>query len=65
MKGLVPRYVNITYTGYTPSGEKIERVVSDMHARVFQHEYDHIDGILYPHRIKDLKYFGFIEAITS
>ncbi|MDH5300119.1 MAG: peptide deformylase [Gammaproteobacteria bacterium] len=59
MNGIVPRYRQIRYWGLNERGEKIEREVSDFHARVFQHEYDHLDGILYPMRIEDLADFGF------
>jgi peptide deformylase len=59
MRGLVPRYRHIHYQGYTPHGELIERAVRGFHARVVQHEVDHLDGILYPLRITDLSQFGF------
>ena len=51
LTGLVPRYKKIRYTGVTPDGEKIDRVASGFHARVVQHEVDHLDGILYPYRM--------------
>lgn len=51
LTGLVPRYKKIRYTGVTPEGEKIDRVASDFHARVVQHEFDHLNGILYPYRM--------------
>ncbi|HKJ73677.1 MAG TPA: peptide deformylase [Alphaproteobacteria bacterium] len=51
LTGIVPRYKKIRYTGVTPDGEKIDRVASDFHARVVQHECDHVDGILYPYRM--------------
>ncbi len=63
MSGLVPRYKHLRYTGFSPSGEKIDRSVEGFHARVVQHECDHLDGILYPMRIPDLHDFGFTEAL--
>ncbi len=54
LRGVVPRYTKIRYRGVTPSGEKIDRTVSGYHARVVQHEVDHLDGVLYPQRMKDL-----------
>ena len=61
LSGSVPRYVNIRYTGYDEYGEAIDRTVSDFHARVVQHECDHLDGVLYPSRIKDFTSFGFVD----
>ena len=63
MRGLVPRYRNLRYTGVDAAGMPIDRSVSDFHARVVQHEVDHLDGILYPRRIRDLTQFGFNEAL--
>ena len=63
MRGLVPRFSNIRYQGFDQHGEKIDRTVSGFHARVVQHECDHLDGILYPQRITDIRYFGFIEEL--
>lgn len=63
MRGLVPRYREINYTGYDQYGGRIERDVADFHARVVQHECDHLDGILYPMRIEDLRNFGFAEVL--
>ena len=63
MRGLVPRYRHLRYTGVDASGHPIDRTVSDFHARVVQHEVDHLDGILYPRRIRDLRQFGFIDAL--
>ncbi len=63
MTGAVPRYVRIRYRGLNPEGEAIERTAEGFHARVVQHECDHLDGILYPMRITDLKLFGFIEEM--
>ncbi len=59
LRGLVPRYRAIHYRGYDQSGELIERDANGFHARVVQHEVDHLDGILYPQRIRDLRNFGF------
>lgn len=59
LRGLVPRYNKIHYTGYDLDGCLIDRVAEGFHARVVQHECDHLDGILYPSRIKDMRFFGF------
>ena len=63
MRGLVPRYRHLRYTGMDAEGRPIDRTVSDFHSRVVQHEVDHLDGILYPRRIRDLTQFGFTEAL--
>jgi peptide deformylase len=63
MRGLVPRYRALRYQGVDPRGAPIERQVSGFHARVVQHEVDHLDGILYPMRITDLRQFGFNEEL--
>jgi peptide deformylase len=63
MRGLVPRYRRLRYTGVDANGHPLDRTVSDFHARVVQHEVDHLDGILYPRRIRDLTQFGFTEAL--
>ena len=63
MRGLVPRYTHIRYQGFDQYGKSIDRTVSGFHARVVQHECDHLDGMLYPMRIKDLKDFGFVDVI--
>jgi peptide deformylase len=63
MRGLVPRYRELRYTGFDESGQPIDRTVKDFHARVVQHEVDHLDGILYPRRIRDLTQFGYSEAL--
>ena len=63
MRGVVPRYRSVRYTGTDSSGQPIDRSVSDFHARVVQHEVDHLDGILYPRRIRDLTQFGFTDAL--
>jgi peptide deformylase len=63
MRGLVPRYRDLRYTGFDEQGNPLDRTVSDFHARVVQHEVDHLDGILYPRRIRDLTQFGFVDAL--
>ncbi len=63
MRGLVPRYRRLRYSGFDERGRPFERVVEGFHARVVQHECDHLDGILYPMRIRDFGKFGFIEAL--
>ena len=63
MRGLVPRYARLRYRGFDPRGGLIEREVSGFHARVVQHECDHLMGILYPMRIRDLRNFGFTEIL--
>lgn len=63
MRGLVPRYRQLHYRGVDQFGRAIERTVADFHARVVQHEVDHLDGILYPMRILDLRNFGFNEEL--
>ena len=63
LRGVVPRYSHILYRGVDQVGNTIERTVEDFHARVVQHEVDHLDGILYPQRIEDMNQFGFIEEL--
>lgn len=63
LTGLVPRAPRIGYRGTTPSGETIEREAVGFHARVLQHECDHLDGMLYPMRVPDLTKFGFLDVI--
>ncbi|MBM0104226.1 peptide deformylase [Steroidobacter sp. S1-65] len=63
MRGLVPRYTKLRYRGFDPQGQPIDRTVEGFHARVVQHEVDHLLGILYPMRIRDLRTFGFNEAL--
>ena len=63
LRGVVPRFTHIKYEGYDAEGNKLEREVEDFHARVVQHECDHLDGILYPMKIEDYRYFGFHEEI--
>jgi len=63
MRGLVPRYRSLRYRGFNQFGDPIDRTVSNFHARVVQHEVDHLLGILYPMRIRDLRNFGFNEVL--
>jgi peptide deformylase len=63
MRGVVPRYRELRYTGVDADGRPIDRTVNAFHARVVQHEVDHLDGILYPRRIRDLTQFGFSDAL--
>lgn len=63
MRGVVPRYTQIRYTGYDANGELIDRTVDGFHARVVQHECDHLDGVLYPMRMQDMSKFGFTEVL--
>src|SRR5688500_9378801 len=63
MRGLVPRYKRLRYRGVDQYGKPIDRTVSDFHARVVQHEVDHLLGILYPMRIEDMRNFGFTEEL--
>lgn len=63
MRGLVPRYQHMHYRGFDPQGNLIDRTVSGFHARVVQHECDHLFGVLYPMRIQDLSKFGFNDAL--
>lgn len=65
MRGLVPRWRRLHYRGFDPQGVPIDRTVADFHARVVQHEVDHLDGILYPQRVRDLRNFGFEEALAG
>ena len=63
MRGLVPRYKGLHYRGVDEHGRRIDRQVSGFHARVVQHEVDHLDGVLYPMRIIDMRQFGFNEEL--
>ena len=63
MRGIVPRHVQLRYRGFDQFGNSIDRTVSGFHARVVQHETDHLQGILYPMRIRDLRNFGFNEEL--
>jgi peptide deformylase len=63
MRGVVPRFMRVRYQGFDESGQAIDRSVEGFHARVVQHECDHLDGILYPMRIRDMSKFGFVEVL--
>jgi peptide deformylase len=63
MRGLVPRYTQLRYQGRDEFGALIDRTVSGFHARVVQHECDHLDGILYPMRIRDMRNFGYTDVL--
>jgi peptide deformylase len=63
MRGWVPRYTELKYAGFDENGKRFERAVLGFHARVVQHEVDHLDGVLYPMRIRDLTKFGFNEEL--
>jgi peptide deformylase len=63
LRGVVPRWKKIRYTGFDPFGEPIDRVVEGFHARVVQHECDHLQGVLYPMRVRDFSRFGFSEVL--
>ena len=65
LRGLVPRYQKIKYTGFDLEKNPIERIVEGFHARIIQHECDHLDGILFPLRIKDMHHFGFEDEIIK
>lgn len=63
--GKVPRHKKLRYTGFELSGAPLDRIVEGFHARVVQHECDHLDGILYPLRIRDFRNFGYREELFS
>ncbi len=63
LRGMVPRYRRLRYRGSDESGRPIDRTVSGFHARVVQHEVDHLDGVLYPMRIQDLRKFGYLAEL--
>jgi peptide deformylase len=63
LRGLVPRHARLRYRGFDAQGQLIDRSVEGFHARVVQHEVDHLDGILFPLRIRDLRHFGFSETL--
>jgi peptide deformylase len=63
LRGVVPRYTKLRYAGFDAEGNPVERVAEGFHARVVQHECDHLDGILYPQRMTDLGKLGFIEEL--
>lgn len=63
MRGLVPRYTHLRYQGMDATGAPVDRTVTGFHARVVQHECDHLNGILYPMRIDDLRKFGYTDTL--
>ncbi|HEV2302661.1 MAG TPA: peptide deformylase [Stellaceae bacterium] len=63
LRGVVPRHLRVRYRGLTLAGEPIEREVEGFHARVVQHECDHLDGILYPQRMEDHRLLVFTEEL--
>lgn len=65
LRGLVRRHVQIKYSGFTATGEKIEETVSGFHAKLIQHEVDHLNGTLLIERIPDLKFFGFEDEMHA
>ena len=65
LRGVVPRHVKLRYRGFDQFGQRIEREAAGFHARVVQHECDHLDGTLYPMRVQDFRRFGFAEELMS
>lgn len=65
LRGVVPRYTHLRYTGFDAQGRPIDRSVDGFHARVVQHECDHLDGKLYPMRIRDFSRFGFVDLMAG
>lgn len=65
LRGMVPRYQRLRYRGLGENGEAIDRTVEGFHARVVQHECDHLDGVLYPIRMNDLRLLGYVEEIQE
>ena len=65
MRGLVPRFRHLKYQGFDADGTPFERTVAGFHARVVQHEVDHLDGILFPQRVRDLRDFGFEDVLAG
>ena len=63
LRGVVPRWARIRYTGFDPYGDPIDRVADGFHARVVQHECDHLIGKLYPMRIRDFTQFGYTDVL--
>jgi peptide deformylase len=63
MRGLVSRYTRLRYTGFDQHGKPLTREAHGFHARVVQHECDHLDGVLYPMRLKDIRLFGYEDAL--
>ena len=63
LRGKVPRWLRIRYTGFDPYGDPIDRTAEGFHARVVQHECDHLVGKLYPMRVRDFAQFGYTEVL--
>jgi len=63
LRGVVARHARLHYSGFDPQGTPIEREVDGFHARVVQHECDHLDGVLYPMRVRDFSRFGYTEVL--
>jgi peptide deformylase len=63
LRGEVPRWRHLRYVGRDPRGQRVDRTVEGFHARVVQHETDHLDGVLYPMRVKDMRRFGFTDVL--
>ena len=63
LRGQVPRFTRLRYTGFDPEGRPIQREAAGFHARVVQHEVDHLDGILYPMRIRDMRSLGYTDVL--
>jgi peptide deformylase len=63
LRAIVPRFERIRYTGFDPFGDPIDRTVDGFHARVVQHECDHLLGMLYPMRVRDFSRFGFTSVL--
>jgi len=63
LRGIVPRFTKIRYTGFDPYGDAIDRTVEGFHARVVQHECDHLIGKLYPMRMRDFTQFGYTDVL--
>ena len=65
LRGVVPRYRRLHYSGLDAQGQFFERTVEGFHARVVQHEVDHLDGVLFPQRVEDMTRFGFEDALVG
>lgn len=65
LRGRVPRYTQLRYSGFDSAGKPVQRLAEGFHARVVQHECDHLDGKLYPMRMRDLSQFGFLEELAA
>ncbi len=65
LRGKVPRFTHVRYTGCDQFGVAIQREVRDFHARLVQHECDHLDGVLFPMRVRDMTQFGFLDELLA